>query len=69
MGESKSGGRGRDGARPKLMGECSAVPFVSCIPLQLALRRFVGAAGWVQHLGRVGHGQQSASFVMALAQG
>lgn len=51
------------------MGECSAVPFVSCIPLQLALRRFVGAAGWVQHLGRVGNGQQGTSFVVALAQG
>lgn len=39
----------------------------SCIPLQLALRRFVGAGGWVQHLGRVGHGEQGASFVVALA--
>ena len=42
---------------------------VRCVPLQLALLSFVGPAGWVEHLGRVGHGEQGASFGVALAQG
>lgn len=36
--------------------------------LQLALRGFIGATGWMQHLGRVQQIEQGTSFGMALAE-
>lgn len=42
--------------------------YVVSVPLQLALLGFVGAGGWMQHLGGVRGVEQGAGFGVALAQ-
>ena len=51
---------------PELVGESERGELSGCVPLQLALLGFIRSAGWMQHLVRVRHGKQGASFGVAL---